>query len=84
MARRQYEGEDREGRVTYDKFKQAEKTLKGPEYKNLLQQFMDMIQGPAKKSVKSGTSPKSRKGVARKTAAASIRKKSPIPASPTN
>jgi len=76
----EYKGEDRKGRVTYDKFKKAEKTLKGPEYKNLLQQFMEMIQGPAKKGVP-GSSPKSRKGIARKTAAA--RKRSPIPPSPT-
>jgi len=78
----EYKGEDRKGRVTYDKFKKAKKTLKGPEYKNLLQQFMEMIQGPAKKGV-SGSYPKSRKGIARKTAAAKMRKKSPIPASPT-
>jgi hypothetical protein len=77
-----YKGEDREGRVTYNKFKEAEKALKGPEYKNLLQQFMEMINPPAKKPVKGGTYPKSKKGMARKTA---VKKKqeSLIPASPT-
>jgi hypothetical protein len=76
-----YKGEDREGRVTYNKFKEAEKALKGPEYKNLLQQFMEMINPPAKKG-KAGSYPKSKKGMARKTA---VKKKqeSLIPASPT-
>jgi hypothetical protein len=72
----EYKGEDRKGRVTYDKFKDVKKALKGPEYKNLLQQFMEMINPPAKKPVS-----RSRKGIARKTAAA--RKRSPIPPSPT-
>ncbi len=79
----EYKGEDRKGRVTYNKFKEAEKALRGPDSKNLLQQFMDMLQGPAKKGV-SGSYPKTRRGAARKTAAASMRKKSQIPASPTN
>jgi hypothetical protein len=78
----EYKGEDRKGRVTYDKFKKAKKALKGDDTKNLLQQFMDMLQGPAKKGV-SGSYPKTRRGAARKTAAASMRKKSQIPASPT-
>jgi hypothetical protein len=73
MSKDDYKGEDREGRVTYNKFKEVEKALKGPEYKNLLQQFMDMLKGPAKKPAK--TTPK-------KTA---VKKKqeSLIPASPT-
>jgi hypothetical protein len=82
MSKDDYKGEDREGRVTYNKFKEVEKALKGPEYKNLLQQLMDMLKGPAKKPVKGGTYPKSKKGMARKTA---VKKKqeSLIPASPT-
>ena len=79
----EYKGEDRKGRVTYDKFKKAKKVLAGPEYKNLLQQFMEMLNPPVKKG-KAGSYPKSNKGIARKTAAASMRKKSQIPASPTN
>jgi hypothetical protein len=39
-----------------------------------------MLEGPAKKPYRPNTS---KRGVARKTAAASIRKKSIIPASPT-
>jgi hypothetical protein len=69
-----YKGEDREGRVTYNKFKDVKKALKGPEYKNLLQQFMDMLKAPAKKPAK--TTPK-KTAVKRK-------QKSIIPASPTN
>jgi hypothetical protein len=79
-----YKGDDREGRVTYDKYKKAKEALKGPDTKNLLQQFMEMLQGPAKKPGKRGSYPKSKRGSARKTAAAKIREKSPIPASPTN
>ena len=68
-----YKGEDREGRVTFDKFKDVKKALKGPEYKNLLQQFMDILKGPAKKPAK--TSPKK--------AAVKKKQESLIPASPT-
>jgi hypothetical protein len=69
----EYKGEDRKGRVTYDKFKDVKKALKGPEYKNLLQQFMEMIQGSAKKPAK--TTPK--KTAVKRT------QKSKIPPSPT-
>jgi hypothetical protein len=76
-----YKGDDREGRVTYDRFKKVKDALAGPETKNLLEQFMEMLQGPAKKPYKPNVS---KRGIARKTAAASIRKKSQIPPSPTN
>jgi hypothetical protein len=74
MARKDYKGEDREGRVTYDKFKEAKKALKGPEYKNLLQQFMEMFKTPTT-TVAPGRSAK--------RAAVKKKQKSIIPASPT-
>lgn len=74
MSKDEYKGEDREGRVTYNKFKEAEKALKGPEYKNLLQQFMDMIKTPTR-TVAPGRSAKK--------AAVKNKQKSRIPASPT-
>lgn len=76
----EYKGDDREGRVTYNKFKEAKKALKGPEYKNLLQQFMDLM----KKAPKGKKSPNEMKRAALKRAAAErAAKKSPIPPSPT-
>ena len=75
-----YKGEDDKSRENYIEYEKMKKATKSPEYKNLLQQFMEMLEGPAKKPYKPNTS---KKGVARKTAAASIRKGSPIPASPT-
>lgn len=80
MAKKSYVGDDDKSRENYIEYEKMKKTTKSPEYKNLLQQFMEMLEGPAKKSYKPNTS---KRGVARKTAAASIRKKSIIPASPT-
>ena len=82
MARKDYKGEDDKSRENYIEYEKMKKTTKSPEYKNLLQQFMEMINPPAKKPVKGGTYPKNKKGMARKTA---VKKKqeSLIPASPT-
>jgi hypothetical protein len=74
----EYKGEDRKGRVTYDKYKQVKKTLKGPEYKNLLQQFMEMFKTPTT-TVAPG---RSKKTTPKKTAVKRTQK-SKIPASPT-
>ena len=75
-----YKGDDREGRVTYNKFKDAKKALKGDSTKNLLQQFMDSL----KKLPKTGKSPNQVKKAALERAAAErAAKKSKIPASPT-
>jgi hypothetical protein len=76
MARKQdmdYVGDDPKSRNNYIEYQKMRKTTKSPEYKNLLQQFMDMLKGPARKPAK--TTPK-------KTA---VKKKqeSLIPASPT-
>jgi hypothetical protein len=72
----EYKGEDRKGRVTYDKFKDVKKALKGPEYKNLLQQFMEMIKTPTT-TVAPG---RPRKAIAKKVA---VRNRTSIPKSPT-
>ena len=77
MAKDDYKGEDREGRVNYDKFKEAKKAIKGPEYKNLLQQFSDLM----KKAPKGKKSPNEIKKAALDRAAKNRRSK--IPASPT-
>jgi hypothetical protein len=77
----EYKGDDDKSRENYIEYEKMKKTTKSPEYKNLLQQFMEMLQGPAKKPYKPNVS---KRGSARKTAAASLRKKSQIPASPTN
>ncbi len=75
-----YQGDDEQSRKNYNDYKKMQEATKSPEYKNLLQQFMEMLQGPAKKPYKPNVS---KRGSARKTAAASLRKKSIIPASPT-
>jgi hypothetical protein len=83
MARKEdkgYLGDDREGRVNYNKFKEAEKLIKGPEYKNLLQQFMASFKNLPKR----GQTPNELKKAALKKAAAKrAAKKSIIPPSPT-
>jgi hypothetical protein len=76
----EYKGDDDKSRENYIDYKKMQEATKSPEYKNLLQQFMEMLQGPAKKPYKPNVS---KRGTARKTAAASLRKKSQIPASPT-
>jgi hypothetical protein len=76
----EYKGEDRKGRVTYDKFKDVKKALKGPEYKNLLQQFMASLKNVPKR----GQTPNELKKAALKKATAKrAAKKSIIPPSPT-
>lgn len=72
-----YKGEDEKGRREYEKFKEVKKTLKGPEYKNLLQQFSDLM----KKAPKGKKSPNEIKKAALDRAAKNRRSK--IPASPT-
>ena len=76
----EYKGDDDKSRENYIEYEKMKKATKSPEYKNLLQQFIEMLQGPAKKPYKPNVS---KRGSARKTAAASLRKKSIIPASPT-
>jgi hypothetical protein len=76
MARKQdmeYVGDDPKSRNNYIEYQKMRKTTKSPEYKNLLQQFMDMINAPAKKPAK--TTPK--KTAVKRT------QNSKIPASPT-
>jgi alcohol dehydrogenase class IV len=77
----EYKGEDRKGRVTYDKYKKAKKALKGDDSRNAMQQFMDSL----KKMSKKAKSPNEvRKAALQRAAAERSAKKSIIPKSPTN
>ena len=81
MARKQdmeYVGDDPKSRNNYIEYQKMRKTTKSPEYKNLLQQFMEMFKTPTT-TVAPG---RSKKTTAKKTAVKRTQK-SKIPASPT-
>jgi hypothetical protein len=75
MAKDEYRGEDNKGRVTFGKFQEAKKAIQGPEYKNLMQQFVEKFKTPT-----TTVAP----GKSAKIAALKKKQKSIIPKSPTN